>query len=221
MSWIICAYFTKDKFYTKHAGKLIESLKKFNLPYDVTPIDTFNDWHKGIQYKPIFLSNMLKKYSGHSIIYVDIDAVFCGYPSIFDTLYQERSDVNIAVHILDHTKYFRKHCAPELLSGTIYLRNSEETSIILQEWILEHQKNPKLWDQKALARVLKNHSYFVLPEEYCVIYDYMSSVKNPVIKHFQASREVKRDQIRKSKKKKSRIKVVENNSVIRISRIHK
>lgn len=221
MSWIVCAYFTKDKIYTKHAEKLIESLKKFCLPYEVVSIDSFNNWYKGMQYKPVFLREMLRKYSGHSIIYVDVDAIFCQYPSFFDALHNKMPEVNIAVHVLDHTRYRRKQCAPELLSGTIFLRNSKETSIILQEWVLELDKDPKLWDQRALEKVLKNHPFYNLPEEYCVIFDYMSSVSSPVIKHFQASREVKHAQVQKSKKKKPRVKVVENNSIVRISRIHK
>lgn len=219
-SWLVCAYFTKDKIYTDHAKKLIESLKKFGLPYEVMPIDSYNNWYKGMQYKPVFLKKMLEKYTRYSIVYVDVDAVFCKHPVFFDTLQNKMTNVNIAVHILDHIKYNRKYCAPELLSGTIFLRNNDETSIILREWILELNKDPKLWDQRALARVLKNHRFYNLPEEYCVIFDYMSSVKDPVIKHFQASRELREVRVQKSKKKKPRIKVVKDKSIVRISRIH-
>jgi len=221
MSYVVCAYFTEDKIYRNHASNLIKSLKKFNLPYEVTPITSFNNWHKGMQYKPTFLLEMLSKYSDHSIVYVDVDAVCCKYPQFFDTLDKEMPEVNIAVHVLDHTKYHRKHCAPELLSGTIFLRNSRETSIIVQEWILELERDPKLWDQRALDKVLKNYAFYNLPEEYCVIYDYMATVLDPVIKHFQASREVKRAQVQKSKRRKPRVKIIENNSVIKLGRIHK
>jgi len=219
MGWLICAYFTTDKLYTKHAKRLIESIKKFELPYDIHPIETFNDWYKGTQYKPIFLKKILEKYSGHSIVYVDVDAIFCGYPEFFDTLHTKMPEVNIAVHVLDHNKYRRKNHPPELLSGTIFLRNNMETSIIIQEWILELNKDPKLWDQRALEKVLKNHPYYNLPEEYCTIFDYMSSVKNPIIKHFQASREIRRDERDKAKKKKPRLKVVENNSVVKLGKL--
>jgi hypothetical protein len=215
--WLICAYFTKDPIYTKHVARLIDSLKTWELPYEIVPIEPFNDWYKGMQYKPKFLQDMLVKYSPHSVIYVDADAIFCKFPTLFDTIQQEMPEVNIAVHVLDHTRFRRKNITSELLSGTIYLRNTEETSIILREWIQALDKNPKLWDQHGLSEVLKRHSFFNLPEEYCTIFDYMSSVKDPVIKHFQASREAKSIPHRPT----TRIKRVDhNNCVIRMSRIN-
>ena len=216
MGWLVCAYFTKDPIYSKHAANLIESLKRFQIPYEVTPIEPFNNWDKGTHYKAYFLQDMLKKYSGHSVVYVDADAVFCCYPDLFDTLHK-RKDVNIAVHVLDHSKFRRSHLQPELLSGTIFLRNSEETSIIIQEWISELNGKPTLWDQIALKKVLQKHLFFTLPEQYCMIYDYMSTVKNPVIKHFQASREFKAQQGNR-KSKRSRLRVVENNVVVKLGR---
>lgn len=219
MKWLVCAYYTKDDIYTKHAANLIESMKKFKIPYEVTPIDPFptNDWDKGTHYKAIFLQDMLRRYSGRSIVYVDVDAIFLQYPDLFDILCNEKPEVNIAVHVLDHTKYRRKTTPPELLSGTIYLRNTEETSIIIQEWMLFLGKNPKLWDQNALKKVLENHSFYNLPDEYCTIFDYMSSVKNPVIKHFQASREAKN----RRKIQQPRLRQVQNGIVVKLSRIKK
>jgi len=216
MGWLVCAYFTKDPIYSKHAAKLIESLKRFQIPYELTPIEPFNDWDKGTHYKARFLQDMLKKYPDHSIVYVDADAIFCCYPDLFDSL-NERKDVNIGVHVLDHSKYRRKNLNPEMLSGTIFLRNTGETSIIVQEWITELDRCPTIWDQSALNVVLKNHSFFNLPEEYCTIFDYMSSVKNPVIKHFQASREFKAQQ-RNRRSKRSRVRVVRNNTVVKLGR---
>jgi hypothetical protein len=217
MAWLVCAYYTKDPIYSKHAVKLIESLQTFNIPYDVTPIDSYNDWYKGMQHKPHFLQEMLAKHSPHSVVYVDADAIFLKYPELFDTIQMDMPKVNVAAHVLDHTKFLRKNCAKELLSGTIFLRNTEETSIILREWIQELDKNPRLWDQCGLANVLKKHSFYNLPEEYCTIFDYMSTVKDPVIKHFQASREARRA-LRPPKK---RVRQVDNNNcVVRISRIH-
>ena len=218
MSWLVCAYFTQDQIYTKHAMRLIESLKKFGIPYDVTPIDSLNDWYKAMQYKPKFLQDMLAKYPGHSIVYVDVDAIFCRYPDLFDTIHKTMMGVNIAAYVLDHSQFRRKNAAPELLSGTIFLRNTEETSIILREWILELDKDSKLWDQCGLFKVLKEHSFYTLPPEYCTIFDYMSSVENPVIKHFQASREAR--SAYRSRMPKHKVKRVSGNSIVRISRIH-
>jgi len=225
MSWLVCAYFTRNTIYEEYAENFVLSLKKFDLPYEITPIDDFRDWYKGIQYKPIFLKKMLRKYYPHSIIYVDIDVVFCRYPDLFDRL-DKNSNVDIAVHVLDHSKYRRKNHLPELLSGTIFLKNSRETSIIINEWIEELAKDSKLWDQKGLENVIRNKNFYHLPEEYCMIFDYMSGVKNPVIKHFQASRVVRRRSESLGKKQKrnrtsNRIpRKVGADGMIRIGRIN-
>ena len=189
MAYIITAYYTLGTQYEDHAKKLEESLIKFKLPYKIIPIKNQGNWYKNTQYKPIFLQQMLKNYSPHSVVYVDVDAVFCRYPSFFDKL-EKREDFSVSAHILDHSKYNRKNRAPELLSGTIFLKNNKKTRIIIDEWIEACKSDPKIWDQRALETVLrtKKGEFCVLPEEYCVIFDYMAAVKDPVIKHFQASR---------------------------------
>lgn len=189
--WIICAYYTKDTPYAEHAKKFTESLQKFSLPHDVVGVDSKGDWYSNMQFKPTFLKQMLEKHHPNSVVYIDVDAEVCRYPAYFDIIDND-PEVNIAVHVLDHSKYRRNDRPSELLSGTIFLKNTTITNQIVEEWIQECKKNPHLWDQRALASVLKRYKYHLLPEEYVVIFDYMSSVKNPVIKHFQASRQNRR-----------------------------
>ena len=191
MSWIVVSYFTDNSPYPEHATHLIRSLRSFNLPYEVTPMKDLGDWQKNTQFKATFLQQKLKRFRPHSLVCVDCDAVFYRYPDYFDKLDIDPS-VNIAVHVLDHSKYSRRNHPPELLSGTIFLRNTPTTSIIVNAWIAACRKSPMLWDQRALASVLQNFPYHQLPAEYCTIFDLMKSVQNPVIKHFQASREVRR-----------------------------
>jgi hypothetical protein len=188
--FVIVAYFTKGTPYEEHVKKLIRSLNVFALPYDIKPIEDMGDWYSNMQYKPTFILEMLQKYPKRSIVYVDVDAVFFRYPEYFNYLDNQSSD-EVAVHVLDHSQYGKNRNSLELLRGTIYFRNTEKSSIIIREWIEECKKDAKLWDQKALATVLENHSYHLLPAEYTTIFDYMSSIKHPVIKHFQASRQNK------------------------------
>ena len=221
--WIVCAYYTKNTTYENYSKKFIESVKQFNLPYDVVPVDNKGNWYVNMQYKPTFLKKMLEKHHPNSVIYVDIDATFCRYPGYFDKL-ETAQEVNIAVHVLDHSKYRRKNHPPELLSGTIFLKNTETTKQIVNKWIQECMKDPMLWDQRALASVLKKYKYHLLPEEYCVIFDYMSSVENPAIKHFQASRESRRKtNIKKVDLKKKRNIILPRrkirNGVVHVRRI--
>lgn len=222
--WKICAFYSKNTIYEELSKKLIESLKRFNLPYDVVGIENKGNWYANMQYKPTFLKGMLEKHPQYSIIYVDADAIICRLPTYFDKLDKE-PDVNIAVHVLDHTKFRRKHCAPEMLSGTIFLKNTSETKQIVNEWIAECKTNSKLWDQRALANVLKKHRYHLLPAEYCMIFDYMSSIKNPVVKHFQASRGARSDRANRPRPRKKRNRSeprrVENNGVVHIRRLNR
>jgi len=215
MSWKVVAYYTNDEVYRNHAKNFVDSVQKLGLSYDVTSIDSSGDWFKGMQYKPVFLKQMLKKHSPYSLVYVDIDAIFCRYPTFFDIL-DKREDVYIAAHILNHSKYGRRDHSPELLSGTIFLKNNERASIIISDWIEECKKSPRLWDQRALANVLRENDLIILPEEYCVIFDYMSVVKDPVIKHFQASRKMRKNMESAPTK---RVKVRISNSRLHVKRV--
>jgi len=190
--WIVCGYYT-GKAYQDYAKRLKKSLKALDIPFDIVKIEGRGNWYKNTQYKPTFLKQMLKKHYPESIVYLDCDAIVCRFPDYFDIL-DKTGRIDIAVHILDHSKRRRGNHVPEMLSGTIFLKNTEITNQIVDEWISRCSVGGNLWDQHALARVLKNpkYRYAELPEEYCMIYDYMSDVKNPVIKHFQASREERR-----------------------------
>lgn len=200
--WKVVAYYTMDAIYSKHAENFKKSLDKLGIPYDVTPITDFGDWFKGMQYKPTFLKEMLQKHSDCSIVYVDIDATFCQYPTFFDVL--DNQNIVIAAHILDHSKYRRKHQKPELLSGTLFLKNTARTMSLIDDWVLECGKDSKLWDQRALANVIKENDLTLLPEEYCMIFDYMEDIERPVIMHFQASRAARNQN--QPKKKVVRVK---------------
>jgi len=188
MNYLVVGYFTASTFYELEAKRLIASLMRFQIPYYIAPIENQGDWYKNTQYKPTFLKAMLEKFKPASLVYVDVDAEFCRPPDLFDELVA-RSDVNVAVHLLDHKKRGRS-AGFEMLSGTIFLKNNSIVEGILDKWIEICREGGNLWDQVALSRVLREIPYHVLPEEYCTIFDYMQDVKEPVIKHYQASRRV-------------------------------
>jgi len=191
MNWIVVAYYCGHSIYEESSKRLIQSMDKFNIPYNVEKIPSRGDWYANTHQKPTFIKQMMEKHNPLSIAYVDIDAEFVAYPSLFDRLANERS-VNIAVHTLDHSKRRRRTHPPEMLSGTIFMNNTPEMYTIVEEWIKECHTDPKLWDQHALHTVLKHHGYDNLPDGYCKIFDYMADVRDPVIIHHQASRVAKR-----------------------------
>jgi hypothetical protein len=187
MSWLVTSYYTENTIYDDIAKNLAQSLLTFNIPYEIVPTRDLGSWDLNTHYKPLFLKEMLKKYYPKSIIWVDCDAVFMRYPALFNDLDKD-STVNVAACILDHNKYRRKGRAPELLSGTLYFKNENQVSIIIDRWIQECQKDPHVWDQVALSRALDGYDFYKLPDRYCCIHDYMASVDNKVIIHYQASR---------------------------------
>lgn len=187
MSWVVVAYFTAGTAYEEEARRLIPSLQKFNIPYFVQPVSKFENWYRATQWKPTFLKNMLQRFPNKSIIYVDVDAEFLQYPNLFDVL-DQRPDVHVGVHLLDHAKRKRPQAGFEMLSGTIFFRNSQFVQQLVDVWIQKCSVGGALWDQVALKDALGSTPYYVLPEEYCMIFDYMADVRNPVIVHYQASR---------------------------------
>lgn len=190
MSWIVTAYYTADNFnslYKDHAAKLAQSMIAHGIRYEITPISDLGSWQANTQYKPTFLKQMLQKHRQHSIVYVDVDAVFLRYPALFDEM-DRMPNINISVHVLDHSKYRRKGVPPEMLSGTIFMKNNAETMKIVDEWVDRCASQSGIWDQAALSQVLHQHPYYLLPDRYCCIFDYMAEVKDKVIVHNQASR---------------------------------
>lgn len=190
MSWLVTAYFTGHPIYKEHAAKLAQSMLAHKIRYEIVNVPDLGTWQANTQFKPAFLMNQLQRYPSDNIVYVDVDAVFLRYPALFDDL-DKNPSVNVAVHLLDHSKYRRKTAEPEILSGTVWLRNNHETMTIVAEWINQCKANINMWDQAALQRVLQNRGYYNLPDRYCCIFDYMASVQGKVIVHNQASRVTK------------------------------
>jgi hypothetical protein len=186
--WLAVAYYTPSTVYEECAKRLQASASKFAVPLEISLVPDQGNWYKNTQYKPVFLLEQLKKYKPNSLAYVDIDATFEAHPHLFYDL--DKSDTEIAVHVLDHKKFYRTS-GKELLSGTIFLKNTENVHSIIEKWIKECKKDQKILDQTAFSSVLRYNKYVELPEEYCCIFDTMASVKNPVIKHWQASRTTK------------------------------
>ena len=188
--WIICSYYTEGTFYEDLIKTFKASLDKFELPYFILPIINQRDWYKNTNYKPTFLLDCLKGFPTN-IIWVDVDAEFKAYPTLFDAL-----DCNVGAFEFDQNIYY-KHKSPhgikELLSGTVYLKNCAKTIDIVTRWKNECDNNIRVWDQKSLQKVVGD-SYYKLPGEYCCIDQVMTKhFPNPVIVHYQASRRVRKN----------------------------
>lgn len=173
---MIISYYTDN--YSKEARNLIKSLQAFDLPHLVQNIDDRGGWDKNTHYKPIFILNELMKHE--YVVWTDADSVFKQDPVLFKEL-----TCDVAFH---------RFKGSELLSGTVFFKNTPRTIQLLCEWIAINSKNPKTFDQVNLDAALKYVEDLVvgdLPPEYCFIFDLSREVHpnlNPVISHYQASR---------------------------------
>lgn len=185
ISPIYVAYYTVDTPYEEEIKKLITSLKKFNLPYDLQGVASLGSWQENTKFKAIFIQNMLFKHQNRPIVYVDADAVIRNYPLLFDTL-----NCDIAVHYYDD----KRHAERELLSGTLYFGATEKAKKIVEFWRTVNRQYPHQWEQKNLAlalRFMPDLTVVELPSTYCQIFDLMRGAEEAVIEHFQASRRYK------------------------------
>lgn len=191
MKLMIVAYYTKNTPYENEVKKLIASLDKLKLEYDVVGVDDLGDWQSNTRYKAKFMREMLDKHPDHNLLYVDSDAIVHSKPILFEEDYP----YDIAVRWQDFR--WRKN---ECLSGTIFMTNNDATRRLCEEWgqlNIEEGKNAKTFEQWNLGKVIVKMREegeiqdANLPPEYTMIFDSMRRMYpniKPVIEHFQASR---------------------------------
>lgn len=121
----------------------------------------------------------MEQYPDTDIVYLDCDAIVMQYPKLFDIMEED-----IGYHLKD---------GRELLSGTLFFKNSPLAIQLLQLWLAEQIRNPDTYDQRTLQTVLNERppaglKIAMLPPTYTQIFDTMAHTGDPVIRHMQASR---------------------------------
>ena len=184
-SWICVVYYTPN--YSGEASKLKDSMDSLDLPYYMEVIENKGGWDKNTHYKPTFIRKCLDMFPEKDIVYVDADATFEHYPELFDVL-----ECDIAYWVNTYPNKSRH----QLATGTLFFANNDATRRICDGWIKEcADEDYEILEQDKLKKALRfldNILSFVLPVEYCAIFDH-PTIKNvvPVIKHYQASRRLK------------------------------
>ena len=186
-SWRVCTFYTVDTGYELEVKKLKRSLERFNIPAHIRGVSSLGSWQKNTMYKAKFIGQMMDKFQGEDIVWLDADAIVRSRPTLFDTL-----DGDIACHFRNW-----KHGRDELLSGTLFLKNNKQVRRVIRDWISLNARNSNNWEQRNLARVIKRYGFnlkvYKLPLEYCFIFDDENRGKiKPVIEHFQVSRKYRR-----------------------------
>lgn len=197
--WLVSAFYTigtpyKDILYSQ----LIPSLDKLNIKYNIEEVENKGSWLKNVAQKPLTILHILEKYPDFNVISLDADCQVLSYPTLFDEIPEE---YDTALHTLDWNSWYgHNNNVKETLSGTMWFNNTKKVKDFVQEWYDNAIKDYK-WEQKCLQELLlkrKDIKIFELPLEYC----YISSLPdgsppkikchNPVICHFQASRQLRR-----------------------------
>ena len=194
----IIVSFYAGKYYEKVMNEyLLPSIQKLKLPFYIEKIDNLGNWRKNANQKLLFIKKCLEKFSDKNIVFIDADAKINNYPELFDNIPKEYL---IGIHYLDWDKWYKNgNKIKELLTGTIYLKNCEETKELINNWIKETRENKP--QQKTLQKLIEieDLNIYKLPLEYCYIVNLPNGqephikIENPIISHYQISRKIKRN----------------------------
>jgi hypothetical protein len=179
----VATFYTINTPYAVEVQHLLESCKQFNIPYICKGLEPRGSWVANCAMKPEYISSLLQEVD-HDILWLDADAVINSYPILFDNF-----DGDIGVHYKD---------GRELISSTIYFRNTANVKRLVALWCHHQKCSPTTWDQKVLQSVINNHAKSLdlkivrTPPTYTQIFDLMRGAGVPVISQYQASRRFKK-----------------------------
>lgn len=201
-SFVIVSFFTKKTPYEQVlADYLGKSLTQYDIPYLCYAFDSLGSWRKNVTLKPHSILLAMQQCPNQNIVFLDGDATIESYPKLFEEIPLE---YDLAAHYLDWNAWYGhtdKEPKKELLSGTMFFRNTEKVRKLVMQWYNDAINNFDIWEQKILQNILKkNESEYViypLPLEYAYIKTLPSGsepkikVEQPVIIHHQLSRKLK------------------------------
>lgn len=176
--------------YQKAAARLKASLDKLGLTSDINEIPD-KGWQANVRHKPTYVLEMLRKHAdAYAVVWIDADGDVVQKPAAFWEIEED-----LAVRFL----HWRQKDVDELLSGTMFVRNSEAMLKAMEEWIAELSHAPanlSCPEQRVLQDMLPRLAIKVkrLEEPYCRILRDGGRHGVPtdsVIVHYQFSRETR------------------------------
>jgi len=190
------SYYTKGYYKKVMEEYLLPSLLKWNLPFCIKELPNHKNWKLNTQMKPEFILNAMRWHNS-SVVWIDADARIQEDPTVYLNMLANGT-YDVAVHTLNWEDQYGKE-GSELLSGTLYFRNNERTKHLIKLWIKYAKEFA--WEQKGLEKAIKecpDVKVLNLDRMFCYIGTKPDGnppavvIENPVIEHFQASREVKK-----------------------------
>ena len=190
MIWRAVTFYTTSTGYEREMLRLKASCEASSVPLEVYPFPNMGTWRENLNFKTQTIIDAMADFEGVDIVFIDADAVVRSYPTLFDKL-SESGASDIAVHLLADR---------ELLSGTVWLANTEMGLRIVTRWHEIGKANPRQRHQVCLTLALRELGataekprVYRLPIEYTCIFDHpLRRGKTAVIEHYQASRKYRR-----------------------------
>ena len=118
------SYYTPN--YKEQVDRLRNSLNELQLPYCIEDIPNLGSWDKNTHHKPEFILKHLM--NSDAVVWTDADSVVRENPILFESL-----DCDVAFH---------RFKGKELLSGTVYFKNSSKTIALILKWMEINKKKP-------------------------------------------------------------------------------
>ena len=192
--WKVISFYTEGTGYAKEIEGLAASLREHGIDHKFYPCQPLGSWRMNLNYKSKCILKAMKEFPKTDIVFVDADGVVRKYPELFDQLTASGAyDIAASFH-----QYLNRKSgdSDELLSGTLWIKNSKAGREIVQKWHEIGLANQHVRHQKCLRLALdemgRMDKCYRLPFEYTYIFDYhYREQREPVIEHFQASRRLR------------------------------
>lgn len=196
-NFTLISFFTES--YSAGAARLEASCERFGIQSEIIPSafrdQTQADWRRNTFAKAEFIRSQMARIDG-PLVWVDADAEIQRPPILFDELAEGAATL---------AAYSRN--PGRIRSGTIWFSNDQISRDIVDQWIKMNIESFMLpcppmapQEQKNLMEAVRNHynsmAFYNLPLAYCRIQGYskddQAEMEDPVILHFQKSREYRR-----------------------------
>ena len=185
------SFYTVNTPYEEEIKVLEESLKKFELPYHFYAVESLGSWRANIHQKIKIIKNALDNFK-HPIVFMDSDCVIKKNPILFNQISDE---YDLGIGKVDFLRKYKYHSLNTYITSVIYCPYKETTFKILDLWEEKDLDFSIPYDDISLEKVLNEHhefKLFILPDNYCQIFDVMRKAGNPIIQLNQASRRFKK-----------------------------
>jgi len=171
---LVVSFYTPE--YECEIGTFCESLERFGMEYELTPIKNLGNWRRNVGYKPKFLIEQLIKHN-QPVLFVDVDAFVEGPCEILNNIEDE---YDFAGRFTLQPKKFNRpgdirptnnRKLKTITSGTLWFNNTELSMAFLRQW-MRNERGQYLLGQLVLAETWHHDRpeelrTFRLPIEYC------------------------------------------------------